>query len=396
MGKSISTLGLCWLPALSVVYAGTAHADYSCSFGPLIRNVAVHHDATSGQEACGVVYHKPPAAPVILWTEQSDVALCEDRAEELVGTLARGGWSCHETPAVAPDDGNQALIAVRGSDQEQAANRAKLPLPPEPSHSVIPRFKPVLQPKAIAARRPEDVSRAAEAVAAAAALPRESGVREQFSQPGIQRAALIEPDVDPPYEVDDISSGPSETVPARPEVKSLLEMRRDEVVVQEWDLSCGAAALATILKYQHGDEVTEREVAKGLINRPEYLDNPDLIRWQQGFSLFDLARYADQRGYKGIGYGELALEDLLEKAPIIVPVDISGYPHFVVFRGKMGDRVLLADPSYGNRTMSVDDFEEAWLDYPEFGRVGFIVAGLDGQAPPNELAPRAEDFVIVR
>ena len=29
--------------------------------------------------------------------------------------------------------------------------------------------------------------------------------------------------------------------------------------MQEFDLSCGAAALATILRYQHGDAVTERE-----------------------------------------------------------------------------------------------------------------------------------------
>ena len=44
-------------------------------------------------------------------------------------------------------------------------------------------------------------------------------------------------------------------------------MRRDRVVVQKWDLSCGAAALATILTYQHGDPVPEREIATGLIQR---------------------------------------------------------------------------------------------------------------------------------
>ena len=32
----------------------------------------------------------------------------------------------------------------------------------------------------------------------------------------------------------------------RPPVRSLLEMRRDNVVIQEWDLSCGAAALTTL------------------------------------------------------------------------------------------------------------------------------------------------------
>ena len=40
-------------------------------------------------------------------------------------------------------------------------------------------------------------------------------------------------------------------------------MRHDKVVVQEWDLSCGAAALATILNHQYDDPVSEREIAKG-------------------------------------------------------------------------------------------------------------------------------------
>ena len=130
-------------------------------------------------------------------------------------------------------------------------------------------------------------------------------------------------------------------------VKSLLEMRRDRVVVQKWDLSCGAAALATLLNYQHGDMVAEREIARALIQRQEYLANPLLVRVQQGFSLLDLKRYVDQRGYEGIGYGRLTLQDLIEQAPIMVPLSLHGYNHFVVFRGRRADRVLIADPAWG-------------------------------------------------
>ena len=50
---------------------------------------------------------------------------------------------------------------------------------------------------------------------------------------------------------------------AQAPVKSLLEVRQDRVTVQQWDLSCGAAALATLLKYQYGDPVSERDIAKG-------------------------------------------------------------------------------------------------------------------------------------
>jgi predicted double-glycine peptidase len=182
----------------------------------------------------------------------------------------------------------------------------------------------------------------------------------------------------------------------RQPVRSLLEMRRDGVVIQNYDLSCGAAALATILNYQHADRVSEREVAKGLMQRREYVANPLRIRAQQGFSLLDLKRYVDKRGYEGIGYGGLALRDLIEEAPILVPLSLHGYNHFVVFRGVRGDRVLLADPAWGNRTMRVDKFEQAWIDAPEIGRVGFVVARRGASTPPNRLAPRASDFVMLR
>jgi predicted double-glycine peptidase len=176
-------------------------------------------------------------------------------------------------------------------------------------------------------------------------------------------------------------------------VKSLLEMRHDGAVVQQWDLSCGAAALATLLNFQYGDRVTEREVATGLIRRKEYIDNPDLVRWRQGFSLLDMKRFVEARGYIGVGYGKLQLEELNALAPIIVAINPVGYNHFVVFRGIEGGSVLLADPAFGNRTMTLKKFARVWIDFPVFGRVGFIVTRDGKQAPPGDLAPRPDQFV---
>jgi predicted double-glycine peptidase len=191
-----------------------------------------------------------------------------------------------------------------------------------------------------------------------------------------------------------VAAAPPE-VDARP-VRSLLEMREERVVIQEWDLSCGAAALATVLNYQLGDPVSEREIALGLMHRSEYLDDPTLVLQRMGFSLLDLKRYVEGRGYAGIGYGKLELADLIERAPLIVPVHLNGYNHFVVFRGVHGNRVLIADPAWGNRTLTRDEFEDAWLDYGQFGRVGFVVARADGSLPENRLAPRPDDFVFLR
>lgn len=180
------------------------------------------------------------------------------------------------------------------------------------------------------------------------------------------------------------------------QVKSLLEMRHTNVVVQQWDLSCGAAALTTLLNYQYDDPITEREVAIGLMNRAEYIKNPHIVRMREGFSLLDLKRFVDGRGYQGIGYGKLSFEQLLEKAPIVVPIDTKGYNHFVIFRGMHGNRVLLADPAWGNRTMLVKTFQNSWIEFPEVGKVGFVVARNDGTFPQNRLAPNLDEFVMLQ
>jgi uncharacterized protein len=80
-------------------------------------------------------------------------------------------------------------------------------------------------------------------------------------------------------------------------VRSLLEMRQKNVVVQQWDTSCGAAALATLLKYQHGLAVSEKQVAEAMLRKGD----PLKVKMRGGFSLLDLKRYADARGLEGVG-----------------------------------------------------------------------------------------------
>lgn len=168
-------------------------------------------------------------------------------------------------------------------------------------------------------------------------------------------------------------------------VTSLLELRQQHVIVQHFDLSCGAAALATLLRFQHGEPVTERDVATGLMRRSEYLDDPGLIRRREGFSLLDLKRYVQSRGYDGLGFGNLGWDDLLQNAPLMVPVNLHGYNHFVIFRGSINQRAVLADPAWGNRSMAIDDFLQAWIDFPELGRIGFLVRRRDGRPASNDL-----------
>lgn len=149
-------------------------------------------------------------------------------------------------------------------------------------------------------------------------------------------------------------------------VRSLLEVRQANVVRQRWDLSCGAAALSTILTYHLDDPVSEAEIIRSILRRSD----PVRIRARQGFSLLDLKQFANGRGHPAEGYGQLDLQHLERLAPAIVPTRIGGYNHFVVFRGRVGDRVLLADPAFGNRTMTVDRFDSLWPM-----RIAFVVGG---------------------
>jgi uncharacterized protein len=151
----------------------------------------------------------------------------------------------------------------------------------------------------------------------------------------------------------------------RQPVVSLAELRHATVVMQRWDLSCGAAAIATLLTYDLGDAVTERAAAEAMLGRTDPLQ----VRVQGGFSLLDLQEYAHSRGHDAEGYGGLSFEDVVAMAPVIVPIDVHGYDHFVVLRGVSGDRVVLADPAFGRRTMASASFTRAWRL-----KVAFVVA----------------------
>jgi len=88
---------------------------------------------------------------------------------------------------------------------------------------------------------------------------------------------------------------------ARTPVRSLLEIREDRVIVQKWETSCAAAALATVLTFSHNDPVTEKAVTMGMLRTTD----PIKVKVRGGFSMLDMKHFVETRGFNGIGYKNL-------------------------------------------------------------------------------------------
>ncbi len=142
------------------------------------------------------------------------------------------------------------------------------------------------------------------------------------------------------------------------EIKSIRERKTSGVVTQKYDYSCGSAAMATLLSY-FSDDVEEKDIIDTLLK----VGNIEKIVKRKGFSLLDLKRFAEGRGYTAEGYRAEVLADLEGlKMPVLLPIIINNYKHFVVFKRIEGDRVYLADPAKGNVTMPYFQFEEFWFE----------------------------------
>ena len=138
-------------------------------------------------------------------------------------------------------------------------------------------------------------------------------------------------------------------------ITSLQETRFSGVIRQQYDFSCGSAALATLLRYHYDYEVGEENAFRGMWARGDR----EQIR-KVGFSLLDMKRWLASRGLSADGY-EVDLDKVSATGvPGIVLISVKDYRHFVVVKGVRQDEVLLGDPSLGLTTMPRAEFEEAW------------------------------------
>ncbi len=140
-------------------------------------------------------------------------------------------------------------------------------------------------------------------------------------------------------------------------VTTMKEARYGAMIRQQYDFSCGSAALSTLLTYHYRFPVTEQTVFEEMFANGEQ----EKVR-KEGFSLLDMKRYLEAHGYEADGF-EAPLAKLASVGiPAIVLINESGYNHFVVIKGVREGRVLIGDPSGGTRAMAQAKFESIWVN----------------------------------
>nr|WP_281501124.1 C39 family peptidase [Erythrobacter sp. F6033] len=136
---------------------------------------------------------------------------------------------------------------------------------------------------------------------------------------------------------------------------SFAEKRYETVVRQQFDFSCGSAALATLLTYHYDQPQTENDVFGGM-----WRDGDQEAIQRLGFSLLDMKRFLAAQGVTANGY-RVSLDQVRDSGtPGIALIAPNGYRHFVVVKGVEDGFVLVGDPSLGLRRMDREEFEETW------------------------------------
>ncbi|WP_140987042.1 C39 family peptidase [Asticcacaulis tiandongensis] len=138
-------------------------------------------------------------------------------------------------------------------------------------------------------------------------------------------------------------------------VTSMRDIPFRTVVRQQYDYSCGSAAVATLLHHHYGVGVSEAEVFKAM-----YAVGDQAKIRKVGFSLLDIKRYLTTQGFDSDGYRATYDQLARTNRPAIAVITVGTYRHFVVIKGVREDAVLVGDPALGLKTYSRDEFSRVW------------------------------------
>ena len=136
-------------------------------------------------------------------------------------------------------------------------------------------------------------------------------------------------------------------------VKSYQELKNERVIRQNYEQSCGASSLATMINLIDDENLSEFDVLK-LMSEQEL--KTDMV------SFADLETVLSKLGYENKSY-KINKENLdkLINIPMIVKIeDDPRFPHFIVLIKHKGDFLEVLDPSHGEYISSKREFLRLW------------------------------------
>ena len=136
-------------------------------------------------------------------------------------------------------------------------------------------------------------------------------------------------------------------------VKSYQELKNENMIRQNYEQSCGAASLATLLNMSNFKQFTELEILQAM---NEKVLNTDMVSFSQ------LIATLEKLGFEGGAYQiERTSLDKLVGLPLLVKIeDDPRFPHFVIIINHKGDFLQILDPSSGAYISSKREFFSLW------------------------------------
>ncbi|KPH50530.1 peptidase C39 [Helicobacter pullorum] len=162
-------------------------------------------------------------------------------------------------------------------------------------------------------------------------------------------------------------------------VKSLQELHNQNVIRQQYEESCGASALATLLNLFEFRQYSEQDILAFLNQKTDML------------SFKELQEVANTLGYTTKGF-QLQREILEQTSyPLLVRIENDPrFPHFVVIINHKGDFIQVFDPNFGQYKATKKEFYSVW-DRNHTGGFALVIAKNENSKPmikdlefPNE------------
>jgi uncharacterized protein len=149
-------------------------------------------------------------------------------------------------------------------------------------------------------------------------------------------------------------------------IRSWLERQSEGVVLQQYQLSCGAASIATLMTYLLEQPVTEKEVMAVIQKDNEHATSMQEI-------VDTLKKIGLSAGAYSGSYDALLALDKPAILYLRSRKSIRDLGHFVVLFAAAEDAVWIKDPYFGNRILPRTEFVDLWYTRDDARNPGRIV-----------------------